>query len=168
MILAFWLTVVIVPLFFNWQGFETLRNVVEIIGVLLTLVALVRIAWVVANWHNDTYEVTDDEIAHVEKLPLSLTESRKLAGLGRLQNVEMEIPTPWHWFFNYGNVKCQTAAEMGDFIFDSVSDPRAVAEEIQLRMERFRRREENNAARERAQELPDRFEVYRTLDREAA
>ncbi len=166
LILGFWIVETILPWATPLRNIPALGNAMTIIGIIMSLAAVAQVAWVVANWHNDTYEVTDDEIAHVEKLPFALAENRKSAGLGRLQNVEMMIPTPWHWLLNYGNVKCQTAAEEGDFIFDSVSDPRAVAAEIQTRMERYRRREENIAARKRAQELPDWFEVYRSLDHE--
>lgn len=139
-------------------------EVFAVLGVVLTLVALVRVVWVWANWKNDRYEVSDTEIVHVEKLPMALAERRSVAGLGRIQNVEMSIPTPLHWLFNYGNVRCQTAAEQGDFVFYGVYDPRSVTAEIQLRMERYRRREEEKAARSRAQELPDWFEVYNNLD----
>ena len=139
-------------------------EIIVIISVLVTIAALGRVLWVWANWRNDRYEVSDTEIVHVEKLPLALAEQRSVAGLGRIQNVEMSIPTPLHWLFNYGNVRCQTAAEYGDFIFYGVYDPRSVAAEIQLRMERYRRREEEKSARDRARELPDWFEVYNNLD----
>ena len=169
LVLGFWLFEAIFPFVTSWlDDLPALRTTLIVIGIISSLIALARVAWVIANWHNDTYEVTDDELAHVEKLPFSLVETRRSAGLGRLQNVEMRITSPIEWFFNYGNVICQTAAEDGAFVFESVPDPRAVADEIQTRMERYRRREETDAAQKRAQELPDWFEVYRTLDREAA
>ena len=80
------------------------------------------------------------------------------------KNVELEIPSPIHLIFNFGNVRLQTAAESGDFQFVAVADPRGVAEEIQSRIERFRRREEEDAARRRSQELPDWFEMYNRLE----
>jgi alkanesulfonate monooxygenase SsuD/methylene tetrahydromethanopterin reductase-like flavin-dependent oxidoreductase (luciferase family) len=79
----------------------------------------------------------------------------------------MSIPSPLHWLFNFGNVNCQTAAEAGDFIFFAVPDPRAVAEEILARIERYRRREEDDAVRKRNQELPDWFEMYNRLGPDA-
>ncbi|MBW7881805.1 MAG: PH domain-containing protein [Caldilineaceae bacterium] len=132
-----------------------------------TLVALARVVWVVADWRNDTYEVSDDELLHVDRMPLGLSEDRKSAGLGHIQNVSMSIPTPIHWLFNFGNVTCQTAAELGAFVFFAVPDPRAVAQEILTRMDRYRRRQETDAARKRAQELPDWFEMYHRLEPEA-
>jgi len=144
----------------------SLLNTLVIVGVIATLIALVRVIWVVADWRNDTYEVSDDEIAHVNRVPLGLSEDRMSAGLGRIQNVSMSIPSPIHWLFNFGNVTCQTAAEVGAFIFFAVPDPRAVAREIQLRMERYRRQDEIENARKRSQELPDWFEMYNRIDQE--
>lgn len=144
-----------------------LLNALTLIGVVLTLFALVRVIWVVADWRNDTYEVSNVEIAHVDRVPLGLSEERMSAGLGRIQNVWMSVPSPLHWLFNYGNVTCQTAAETGAFIFYAVPDPRAVAQEILKRMDDYRRQEERDAARKRSQELPDWFEMYNRIEPEA-
>lgn len=141
-------------------------NALTIVGVLLTLIALGNVIWVIADWRNDTYEVTEDEIIHVDRMPLGLSEERKSANLGRIQNVEMSIPSILHWFFNYGNVTCQTAAETGAFIFYGVPDPRAVAKEILTRMDTHRRRAERNAAVNRSQDLPDWFEMYNRIEPE--
>lgn len=139
-------------------------NVLQFIAVVATAISLGRVIWVIADWHNDTYELGDDDIVHIDRMPLGLTEDRKSAGLGRIQNVTMSVPSPLHWLFNFGNVVCQTAAESGDFIFFAVPDPRAVADEILARIERYRRREEEDAVRKRNQELPDWFEMYNRLE----
>ncbi|MFO7633239.1 MAG: hypothetical protein R6W76_11895, partial [Caldilinea sp.] len=141
-------------------------NVLTIIGVVLTLIALAQVIWVIADWRNDTYEVSNDEIVHVDRMPLGLSEDRKSANLGRIQNVSMSIPSTLHWLFNYGNVTCQTAAELGAFIFYGVPDPRAVEQEILTRMERHRRRSESDAAAKRTQDLPDWFEMYNRIEPE--
>jgi uncharacterized membrane protein YdbT with pleckstrin-like domain/CRP-like cAMP-binding protein len=137
---------------------------VQALSAAAALALLLRLAWVVEDWRNDTYEVSDSEVVNVDKAPLGLSEARRSAGLGRIQNVELEIPSPIHLIFNFGNVRLQTAAESGDFQFVAVADPRGVAEEIQSRIERFRRREEEDAARRRSQELPDWFEMYNRLE----
>jgi hypothetical protein len=89
------------------------------------------------------------------------------ARLGNIQNVTMSVPSPLHWLFNYGNVTCQTAAEAGEFVFNAVPDPRAVAQEILKRMDDYRRQEERDAAIKRSQELPDWFEMYNRIEPEA-
>ncbi len=169
LILIFWLVILILPniiprpanpsdvwIIFIWG--------LRVVSFLSVLIAFGRVAWVVANWHNDTYEVSDESLVHVEKLPLSIAENRKSASLSHIQNVEMYIRTPIQWLFNYGDVVCQTAAEEGDFTFNGVPDPRSVAEEILRRIERFRRQSEIAAVRQRSRDLPDWFEVYNTLE----
>jgi hypothetical protein len=58
----------------------------------------------------------------------------------------------------------QTAAEFGTLIFYSVPDPRAVSDEILTRMDNAKRRQEEEEARRRAQDLPDWFEMYNRLE----
>lgn len=139
-------------------------NALTFVGVILSLIALGWLIWVIADWRNDTYEVSDVDISHVDRVPLGLSEDRMSAALRSIQNVSMSIPSPLHWLFNYGNVVCQTAAETGAFIFYAVPDPRAVAQEILRRMDNYRKQEERDAARKRSQEMPDWFEMYSRIE----
>ncbi|MCS6826992.1 MAG: cyclic nucleotide-binding domain-containing protein [Caldilinea sp.] len=141
-------------------------NLLTVLGVIAMLIALGNLIWVIADWRNDTYEVSDEEIVHVDRMPLGLSEDRKTANLGRIQNVTMAIPSPLHWLFNYGDVRCQTAAEGGSFDFIGVPNPRMVAQEILKRMENYRLRSERQAAVNRAKDLPDWFEMYNRIEPE--
>jgi membrane protein YdbS with pleckstrin-like domain len=132
--------------------------------VLFVLAFLLRLTWVIVDWYNDTYEVSDTEVLNIRKLPFGLREDRRAAPLPRIQNVEMRIPSPIHWWLDYGNVVIQTAAEFGALIFYSVPNPRAVADEILSRMEKAQKRQEEDEARRRAQDLPDWFEMYNRLE----
>ncbi len=84
-----------------------------------------------------------------------------------LKTLRIDIPTPLHYLLNFGNVRLQTAATQGDFTFDWVPDPRGVADEVQRRIEEYRYRMEMARAQQRAQELPDWFEMYNRLGRTA-
>jgi uncharacterized membrane protein YdbT with pleckstrin-like domain len=136
----------------------------DLLWVLLGLFALVWLSWYIADWRNDTYEIDAKQIADVEKKPLFFSEQRRTALLGEIENIEVSIPSPIHFFFNFGNVRMQTAAAEGDFTFDWVPNPRGVAEEVRRRIEIFRQQQEMNRARQRAQELPDWFEMYNRLN----
>lgn len=137
-----------------------------IAGILIVLVLLFlgRLAWVIVDWYNDTYEVNDTDVINVRKLPFGIDENRRSAPLQRIQNVEMRIPSPIHWLFDYGDVVIQTAAEFGALIFYSVPDPRAVADEILSRMALAQRKQEEDEMRRRSQDLPDWFEMYSRLE----
>jgi membrane protein YdbS with pleckstrin-like domain len=132
--------------------------------LLFVLAFILRLAWVIVDWYNDTYEVSETEVVNIRKLPFGLREDRRAAPLPRIQNVEMRIPSPIHWWLDYGNVVIQTAAEFGTLIFYSVPNPRAVADEILNRMEMAQKGQEEAEARRRAQDLPDWFEMYNRLE----
>jgi membrane protein YdbS with pleckstrin-like domain len=147
---------------------EPLANVFQWFLLVFVVAFLLRLAWVIVDWYNDTYEVSDNEVVNMRRLPFGLREDRRSAPLGRIQNVEMRIPSPIHWLLDYGNVVIQTAAEFGTLIFYSVPNPRAVADEILARMEKAQKRQEEDEARRRAQDLPDWFEMYNRLEQGAA
>jgi hypothetical protein len=144
----------------------TLQQFVLPLNILLVLIGLWAmgwIAWIVADWRNDTYEIDGKQIADVEKKPLFFSEQRRTALLGEIEHIEVNIPSPLHYLLNFGNVRLSTAATQGEFSFDWVPDPRGVSEEIRRRIEVYRYQQENNRARQRAQELPDWFEMYNRL-----
>ena len=136
---------------------------VDILLALIGLGLLGWLSWIIADWRNDTYEVSDKEIADVEKKPLFFSEQRRTALLGEVENIEVNIPSPLHYLLNFGNVRLQTAASEGVFSFDWVPNPRGVSEEIRRRIEIYRQKQEASRARQRAQELPDWFELYNRL-----
>jgi hypothetical protein len=129
----------------------------------LALANLGVIAWRFADWRNDTYEVTRDEVADVERLPLFFDEQRRTARLTAIDNIRTEIPSTLHYLLNVGNVRLETAAVQGEFTFDWVSNPNGVAAEIRRRIEDARSREERERTRQRARELSDWFELYDRL-----
>lgn len=135
----------------------------DLLLVLLGLIDLLWLAWLVADWRNDTYEVTTENIIDVMKKPLFFSENRRTARLSDIENIEIDIPSPLHYLLNFGNVKLQTAATQGDFTFDWVPDPRAVAAEVQRRIEEYYQRTREAENRRRVQELPDWFDMYDLL-----
>ncbi len=146
------------------EPYSQLLQTFDIVLVVCGLADLIWLAWLVEDWRNDTYEVTKTEIVDTEKTPLFLSEVRRSARLIDIQNVAVEIPTPFHYWLNYGHVQMETAGKEGVLTFNKVAGPREVAAEINRRIDAFRRNEELNAARKRAQELPDWFEMYNRLD----
>ncbi len=122
------------------------------------------LAWNVADWRNDTYEIDNKQIADVAKKPLFFAENRRTALLGEIENIEVRMPSPINFLFNFGDVRLQTAATEGLFTFDWVPNPRAVSEEIRRRIEVYRQQQETTRMRQRAEEMPDWFEIYDRLE----
>jgi CRP-like cAMP-binding protein len=139
----------------------------DVLWVFIGLIMLAWMAWIVADWRNDTYEVDSQEVADVEKKPLFFSENRRTAPLAEIENIEISIPSPIHFLLNFGNVRLRTAATHGEFTFDWVPNPHGVSEEIRRRIELYRHQQEADRARQRAQELPDWFEMYNRLENDA-
>lgn len=137
---------------------------VAIPALLVWLGSVAWAGWLWADWRNDTYEIDGDEVIDVEKTPLFTGEQRRSARLGDIENVRLEIASPIHYILNFGNVILQTAAADGEFTFDHVPNPRAVAEEVRRRIQKFEREQEEKQARKNARDLPDWFETYNRLD----
>lgn len=137
---------------------------VELLLAIPTLISLAFLIYRIADWYNDTYEISGDTITDVEKLPFFLGETRREARLNQIQDVTYEIRTPVEMLFNVGNVTIQTAASEGALTFHRVGAPREVKEEINRRLVEWRRRDEQRQARDRLQDLPDWFELYSRLE----
>ena len=95
----------------------------------------------------------------MERQPFFLREERREASLGRIQNINLEIPGLVGRIFNFGSITIETAGT-GAFTFDYVRDPRNVQAEIFKRMERFQQRQREEAALERRAELLTWFNLY--------
>ena len=117
----------------------------DFVWLIIGVGAIGWMAWNIADWRNDTYEVDRKQLADVEKKPLFFSEKRRTALLGEIENIDVSIPSPLHVLFNFGHVYLQTAAEQGYFTFDAVPDPRGVSEEMRRRIEAYRQQQEAHA-----------------------
>jgi uncharacterized membrane protein YdbT with pleckstrin-like domain len=121
-----------------WYGlsfFEMGRTLLQIpaltgIMLFLSLATLFWFWWEFEDWHNDTFQITDQYIYDIDRLPLGLSESRKQAELNRIENVRTEkngfLPT----LFNYGAVHVETAGVENNIVFENVKDPEAIQSAI--------------------------------------
>ena len=133
-------------------------------AVFFGLLLFTVIAWIVADWRNDTYEIDDSQIIDTEKLPMGFMEHRRTAQLGQIQDIQLEISSPLYMLLNVGNVKIQTAASDGVFTFDWVGRPRQVADEIRRRIDSNKERQEENRATQRAKEIQDWIDMAGEID----
>lgn len=118
------------------------------------------------DWRNDVYQLTDDRIIDLERLPLGLREERREASLAMIQDIGYEIPGIIANLFDYGNVVIETAGREAVFTFDWVHRPRRVQEEVFARMDAFQERERQRRGERRAHELLDWFATYAELKEE--
>lgn len=116
------------------------------------------------DWSNDVYILDKSQLTDISRKPLAMNRAERTANLSQVVDIQVLVPSPVHYLFNYGNVIIQTAASEGNFSFDNVSNPLHVAEVIRQRMDRNQQAEQRQAFRQRAEELPDWLEAYSRLD----
>jgi CRP-like cAMP-binding protein len=123
--------------------------------------------WQFEDWRNELYQLTDEHIIDVERLPLGFFEDRRQARLTQIQDIRYTVPNPLATLLNYGNVVIETAAESGNFTFDFVYNPASVQEEIFARMEQRRARAQQAEEERRADEMTRWLTQYHRIAGEA-
>jgi len=122
-----------------------------LLGISLA-VTLVWLIWRSIDWRNDLYIITDERVIDIEKVPF-LYEHRREAGLDKIQDVRYLREGFIALRLDFGNVRLETAGEIGEFTFDSVPHPREVQIEIFNRLEQFHRKAAQEGKKRRQEEL---------------
>jgi uncharacterized membrane protein YdbT with pleckstrin-like domain len=130
----------------------------SLLGISLA-VTFVWFIWRAIDWRNDLYVVTDDRVIDIEKVPF-LYEHRREAGLDRIQDVRYLREGLIATRLDFGDVRLETAGEIGEFTFDSVPHPREVQIEIFNRLEQFHRKAEREGRERREAEFLDLLARY--------
>jgi len=102
--------------------------------ILLFMVLLVCILWVIyqyADWRNDVFKVTMDQIIDIDRKPLGRIR-RRSAPLENILSIEYERQGFWGFLFNFGTVYI-TVGNM-KLSFDHVYNPSEVQQDIFYRM----------------------------------
>ncbi|MBM4464272.1 MAG: hypothetical protein FJ014_01685 [Chloroflexi bacterium] len=122
-------------------------------GISLVAISL-WITWLVTDWWNDLYVITDDRAIDIEKMPF-VREERREADLDKIQDVRYLQEGFIALRLDFGNVRLETAGGIEAFTFDSVPHPREVQIEIFRRIDRFHREIERQLQEARQYEFLD-------------
>lgn len=110
------------------------------IGPLLWIWAILGfiLLYLYEDWRNDYYVLTDAHVIDVEARPLGFFAQRRQASIAQIQDIRYRVPNPLATILNYGDVVIETAADSGNFTFESVYHPALVQQEIFERISRHR------------------------------
>jgi hypothetical protein len=154
-------------LFFSPASSSSIAGIERETFLVLWAVALIAIflwlAYQYADWANDIYQVTTDQILDIERTPLA-KEQRTAAQLENILATDYERKR-LGIFFNYGNVHITVGGTK--MVFYNVFDPASVQQDIN------RRRMARNAAKEDArvrgerERLADWFLAYNEITKSA-
>ncbi len=91
-------------------------------------VYLLAVLWFWVDWRNDHLVVTNQRVAHQEKVAL-LFESRDEAPLDRIQSIQVQRRFAGK-LLGYGDLEIETAADIGRIQFHSTPNPEATRDAI--------------------------------------
>lgn len=125
--------------------------------------AVVVALWEYGVWAGDIYQLTDERIIDIARLPLGLRETRRESELDRIQDIDVDIPNLLARFFNVGDVQIKTGAAGSDLTFLGVSDPYSIQLDIWHRLAMLRRKKDQRQRSQRDQEMLAWFKGYDNL-----
>lgn len=156
------LVVLLISFYVVYFLFDTLLTIPGVVGlfVILFLVDLAWLAWQIEDWRNDTYQITDQYIYDVDRLPFGFNERRKQADLGSIENVRAEKKGLMANVFSYGNVHAETAGSDANIIFENVRDPDKIQKEIFAKRENHKKKTATSSAKQQQDEYTILIDMY--------
>ena len=118
----------------------------------LMLILIPWLAWVVADWLNDYFIVTNQRAIHIEKVIL-YKEERREAPFEKVQDVQLEQATIINTILDYGNVRIATASNSAPIVFDYVPHPAVVQRLLTEHRDRFATKVRQRAEEEKRRRL---------------
>ncbi len=119
--------------------------------------------WYVEDWRNDQYRVNDRYVLDIDRKPFGFGESRRQAELENIQNVSSIQPGLLANIFRYGNVSIETAGAAADIIFERVTHPDLVQQDIFRRREILRNKKREAESAQRRSEYAMLLDVYQQI-----
>jgi CRP-like cAMP-binding protein/uncharacterized membrane protein YdbT with pleckstrin-like domain len=115
--------------------------------------------WRYIDWLNDSFEVTSQAVAHIEK-KLFIREERYEAPLDQIQNVNINIDV-WGRLLGYGNLSIDTAAVRGQVEFTFAPEPAMIQDLVQRAAEQAKSGQRMQFRESIRQQLEDRLNPER-------
>lgn len=130
-----------------------------ILGGLLAF-TLIGFTWRYLDWRNDVFQVTDQYVVDIDRLPLGFGESKKQAELANIQNVNAERPGFLATVLNFGDVYIETAGASADITFERVANPSLVQDDVFRRREALKQKQSESERYQRRKEYAVMLDVY--------
>lgn len=122
--------------FFNEETPSMIIETARMVFLITACLGLL-ITWVM--YYLNVQIVTNERIVDINQKSLLAHHTSEL-NLDRFQDVTTEIVGPLANFFNYGNVRVQTAGEITNFVFNRIANPHRVAKIILELYEKIRKK----------------------------
>jgi len=140
---------------------EIIRNTV--FNMVLIINSIVLLTWAVyrfADWRNDVYIITDDQIIDIDRRPFGMEEKRA-APIKNIQSIRYKRSGVFGLLFNFGIVYIRIGDE--EFTFGNVHRPADVQEALFAAKERFHQTEEDVEKRLQRKKAVDWIDSYHQI-----
>ena len=124
--------IILLAAVFTWNFTLLPYNASVFFGILFTLVGFVWLIYNYADWRNDIFRLTPDQVIDIDLKPLG-RESKRSAPLEKILAVEYERRGIIPMLLNFGTVFIRVSTEV--LTFDNVYQPSKVQEDIFRRMQ---------------------------------
>lgn len=148
----------IINWWFQWFPFGALSEDAWWIWPIPLVIFFAWWLWLFEDWRNDMYILTATRIIDIERVPFLLSEKRRETTLSKIQTTEFKIPTPMARFLQFGDLTIRVPGSV--FEFKSITDPAGAQTDVNKRLAEFQKRQAENEARGRRNELSDWFAAY--------
>jgi membrane protein YdbS with pleckstrin-like domain len=128
--------------------------------IVFMLIDVLWIIWRTEDWRNDTFQVTDRYVIDIDRRPFGFGESRKQAQLDNIQNVEADRPNFLATIFNFGQVEVETAGADSNIVFESVSNPEGIKNDIFKKRSKFQAQKQKSQAERQRREYAVLLDVF--------
>jgi CRP-like cAMP-binding protein/membrane protein YdbS with pleckstrin-like domain len=145
-------------------GSLTTNPLVVLTMLVLLFFILFALYWYYVDWRNDIYQVTENSIIDLARLPLGFGASRTEAPLSNVQNVNVAQPNLWATLLRYGDVTVDTAGASANIVFRTVVRPNRVQTDIFRRLERSRQLHGVRQGEDRRRDFITMMDVFRQVD----
>ncbi len=128
-----------------------------VVGVLALIPLCLWWLYQYADWINDIYQLTADQILDIHKKPLA-REERKVAPLENILGTEVDRKGLSGLLLNYGNVIASVGTT--EFVFEGVFDPSGVQQDIVRYQEALFERKKSGDRQRRQEEMVEWLSAY--------
>lgn len=127
------------------------------IGLGLVLAAFLWWLYEYVDWRNDIFRVTSDKIFDIDRKPLG-REEKKEGPLDNILSMEVERIGLLRILFNFGDVNIDVSGTV--FVFDNIFNPSQAQQDIFLRLDALKRRQQEKKDTEERDRLAQWISIY--------
>lgn len=131
------------------------------IGVFL----IIWLFYMYEDWRNDFFVLGKDKVIDIDRKPFGFSSQRREAGFDKIQGITAKTTGTLDQLLGIGNVIIATGASGSELVWERVSNPEVIQQEITARMEALKRKREEDKVIEEYRRWAEWLGIYDELAR---